>query len=405
MPSVPALRFTVPAFTNLQASKSPPPMFSVPALVMGLTSLEPMRISSVPVPVSIVVPAATVIEAPPGSREAATAFWSSPISTRLPLSVVMSAFTAIERPAWSVRSPPSPPGLSTTTAQSTVMSLLACNTRSAPVSSIAVMLPGEMAESASGSLVKVCPSAGSAPSMSIKRSFGSNNTVPPGPASTWPPQASRLAEDNSTNPPASPPAPRALTVGNSTDSTSDQRMISPPRPATSASARSMLPLETNSVSAVASVSSPSLPPRRGPPRRIRPPPDAPLVSTVASCNSTNGAVTSIAPPVDTALRACSSPPDSSTASEARRKIRPPSCTTLLALTVPLLRSKAPAMPTVPASTKTRPRFVTSPGAPVMTMLTPGVPVSTRRSSRPAASRTCPSGADSRPLFSTSGATR
>ncbi len=76
---------------------------------------------------------------------------------------------------------------------------------------------------------------------------------------------------------------------------------------------------------------------------------------------------------------------------ARRNIRPPSSTTLLALSLPLLATSAPAMPMRPASAVMSPRFVARFADPVISTVTPGVPVSTRRTRSPAAKIVSPFG--------------
>ena len=76
---------------------------------------------------------------------------------------------------------------------------------------------------------------------------------------------------------------------------------------------------------------------------------------------------------------------------ARRKIRPPSLTTLLALSVPLFLSTTPTMPMRPACAVISPRLVTLPSAPVISTLTPGVALSISSTLLPAASMVSPWG--------------
>ena len=76
---------------------------------------------------------------------------------------------------------------------------------------------------------------------------------------------------------------------------------------------------------------------------------------------------------------------------ARKKIRPPCSTTLLALMRPLFFTTTPAMPMRPASAVISPRLVTLPSAPVISTLTPGEALSISSTLLPAASIVSPLG--------------
>ena len=76
---------------------------------------------------------------------------------------------------------------------------------------------------------------------------------------------------------------------------------------------------------------------------------------------------------------------------ACKKIRPPTSVTLLALTLPLLRTTTPAIPMRPASAAISPRLVTLPSAPVISTRTPGVAVSIKVTFWPAANIVSPPG--------------
>ncbi len=93
-----------------------------------------------------------------------------------------------------------------------------------------------------------------------------------------------------------------------------------------------------------------------------------------------------------------------TSCEARRKIRPPSCTRLLVLSEPLLVTRPAARPMRPASAVIRPMLVVEP-SPVMATDTPGVAVSTSCTVWPAASSTSPFGAAMSPALVTLAPTR
>ena len=85
---------------------------------------------------------------------------------------------------------------------------------------------------------------------------------------------------------------------------------------------------------------------------------------------------------------------------ARRKMRPPAASTLLALSWPLLRTMTPAMPMRPASATIWPRLVALPALPVMSTLTPGVALSIRLTVAPAASMVSPLGVVMMPSLAT-----
>ncbi len=91
---------------------------------------------------------------------------------------------------------------------------------------------------------------------------------------------------------------------------------------------------------------------------------------------------------------------SSIFSVARRKIRPPSSTTLLAFSLPLFLTTMPAMPMRPASAVISPRLVTLPAAPVISTLTPGEALSIRSTFCPAARMVSPCGVVMMPEFET-----
>jgi len=81
-------------------------------------------------------------------------------------------------------------------------------------------------------------------------------------------------------------------------------------------------------------------------------------------------------------------------------MRPPSLTTLLALSRPLFRTMTPAMPMRPASAVMVPRLVALPSAPVMSTLTPGVALSIRLTVAPAARMVSPCGVVMMPSLAT-----
>ena len=86
--------------------------------------------------------------------------------------------------------------------------------------------------------------------------------------------------------------------------------------------------------------------------------------------------------------------------DARRKMRPPSSTTLLALSLPAFLTTTPAMPMRPAAAVISPRLVTLPSAPVISTLTPGVALSIRLTVLPAARIVSPWGVVMMPSFVT-----
>ena len=85
---------------------------------------------------------------------------------------------------------------------------------------------------------------------------------------------------------------------------------------------------------------------------------------------------------------------------ARRKMRPPSSTTLLAFSLPLFLTIAPAMPIRPASAVISPRLVALPSAPVISTLTPGDALSISSTVLPAARMVSPFGVVMMPSFVT-----
>ena len=229
-----------------------------------------------------------------------------------------------------------------------------------------VMLMPEMATSVVSRAALIAPSLTVNPPtppvlmpLAMVTPAGSNSHRPAlpkaAPASMRMPWASRLCLPEVSMKPPSPPwlPPRALMLPWAWVVASAQTMTLPPLPVSVASA--LRPAPASSVVVLALAMS-GLAPWTSPPTRMVPPPLLPLTSITAwSVTLTFSPRTSTSPPLVPVAVTCDWP-DTVALCVALRKMRPPSATALLALSVPLLRTTPATTPMWPLSARMLPRL-------------------------------------------------